>query len=106
LARTAFLARVVIAVTSTLGLLLISWGWDAHNDRAHTVTVNSKTPVFAGDGQCFDGQQLLDLPSGTNLKVRRIRYLKDCATLKVALPDGRQGYIIFGDGGFSVNPPL
>ena len=43
---------------------------------------------------------------GARLQVRRIRYLKDCAALDVALPDGREGYVVLGIGDVSVKPPL
>ena len=89
-------------------LLLLLWLRDVHNDHKHTVNVNGATPVFAGnggDGSCH-GTQLTTVGRGTQLPVRRIRYLKDCAAIDVALPDGREGYVVLGIGDVSVNPPL
>jgi hypothetical protein len=83
--------------------------WDVWNDRKHTVSVNTSTPVFVGDGDmggCFHGTHLTMIERGAILPVRRIRYLKDCAAIDVALPDGRKGYVVLGIGDVSVNPPL
>ena len=81
---------------------------DVRNDRKHILTVNAATPVFmgtGGEGGCH-GAQIMQIEAGAKLAVRRIRYLKDCATLDVALPDGREGYVVLGVGDVSVNPPL
>jgi hypothetical protein len=88
-------------------LLLVWWARDMHNDRSHTVTVNSPTPLFLGSGDeaCHQGKGIATVPAADSLKVRRIRYWKDCATLNVTLPDGRDGYIVV-DGKVTVNPPL
>jgi hypothetical protein len=105
---------LVIFVGSAVPLLIVGlfffflWFKDVHEDRKHTVTVNAATPVFlgtGGDGGCH-GEQLTTVGRGTDLPVRRIRYLKDCATLDVVLPDGRTGYVVLGVGDVSVNPPL
>ena len=90
-------------------LLLFLWLRDVQNDRKHTVTFNAATPVFAGkggDGGCHGTAQLTTVERGAKLPVRRIRYLKDCAAIDVALPDGRKGYVVLGIGDVSVNPPL
>jgi hypothetical protein len=107
--------RSTLAVVVAAALLLIVctpvlllWLRDVRNDRRHTVSVNSATPVFAGSGgdNGCHGTKLALVDRGANLPVRRIRYLKDCATIDVALPDGRKGYIVLGIGYVSVNPPL
>jgi len=100
-----YFLRFVITVFTIASLLLLAWGWDVHSDRKHTVTVIAKTRVFAGIAWCAGDKQFLDVSPGTHLKVRRIRYWKDCATVNVALPDGREGFIIY-DGSVSVKPPL
>jgi hypothetical protein len=43
---------------------------------------------------------------GANLRVRRIRYWKNCATIDVAMQDSRKGFLIVGEGNVSVIPPL
>jgi hypothetical protein len=47
------------------------------------------------------GFSTFEAERGTKLPVRRIRYLKHCATLDVAPPDGGEGYVVLG-----VNPHL
>src|ERR1035437_1034269 len=50
-----------------------------------TLLVTAATPVFAGnggDGGCH-GTQLTTVGRGTQLPVRRIMYLKDCAAIDV-----------------------
>jgi hypothetical protein len=100
-------AIFAIAMIGTL-ILLAAWGWDVRSDRKHTVFANSNVPVFVGSGdeRCKGEQLLTTIPAGILLKVRRIRYWKDCATLDVTLPDGAHGFIIPGDGNFLVRPPL
>jgi hypothetical protein len=96
------------SLLTVCGFLLLLWLRDVRNDRKHIVNVNTPTPVFAGNGDeggCH-GTQLTTVERGAKLPVRRIRYLKDCAAIDVALPDGRKGYVVLGVGDVSVNPPL
>jgi hypothetical protein len=100
-------AAVWLAIVFTF--LLFLWLRDVQNDRKHTVNVNAVTPVFAGnggDGGCHGTTQLTATQRGAKLPVRRVRYLKDCATVDVALPDGRKGYVVLGIGDVFVTPPL
>src|SRR5512133_32695 len=86
-------AGVLLLVPCAVVLLL--WAQDVWNDRRHTVDVNTVTPVFVGSGSdngC-NGRKLTTVEPGVKLPVRRIRYLKNCAAIDVALPDGRTGYI-------------
>jgi hypothetical protein len=80
---------------------------DAGNDRKHVVTVESETPIFAGAGnESCGGTQLTTIQTGAALHVQRIRYWKECSTLNIVLPDGREGYIVLGKGAVQVRPPL
>jgi hypothetical protein len=102
------LAFVAASLFIACTVLVLLWLRDVQNDRKHTVNVNGATPVFAGnggDGGCH-GSQLTTVERGAELPVRRIRYLKECAAIDVALPDGRKGYVVLGIGDVSVNPPL
>lgn len=103
---------VVVAVAGSLlvvcTLLWLLRLWDVRDDRKHTINVNTATPVFVGNGReggCH-GTQLTTIGRGAKLPVRRITYLKDCATIDIVLPDGRKGYVVLGIGDVSVNPPL
>jgi hypothetical protein len=89
-------------------LFLALWAKDVRQDRKHTVTVNSPTTIFAGSGDedCDRRQQLTTVQPGAVLHIQRIRYWKNCATLDVALSDGRKGYVVLGVGNVSVYPPL
>jgi len=103
-----FLVGAIVPV-GLLGVFLVAW-WakDVRDDRKHFVTTNAPTPLFAGTGEqggCR-GTEVTTVERGTILPVLRIRYLKDCATLDVVLPDGRRGYFILGVGDISINPPL
>jgi hypothetical protein len=107
-AKTRFVL-IVGTVLLIAGIPFSLWLEDVRSDRKHTVVVNSATPVFVGTGgkgACQGRMQLTTVERGSNLPVRRIRYLKGCAALDVALPDGRQGYIVLGVGDVSVIPPL
>jgi hypothetical protein len=104
----AFAVGAAASLFVVCTLLLLIWLRDVQNDRKHTVIVHAATPVFAGnggDGGCH-GAQLTMVEGGAELPVRRIRYLKDCAAIDIALPDGRKGYVVLGIGDVSVNPPL
>ena len=96
-------SAIPIGLIAVLLMLL-----DIRDDRKHTVIAEGPTPVFAGtgdEGRC-SGTQLSTVEPGTRLRVQRIRYLKECATLDIVLPDGRKSYFVLGVGHFSVNPPL
>lgn len=83
------------------------WAHDVWKDRQHKVVVHSQTPLFAGEGSDLcEGERLRILGEGESPHVRRIRYWKNCATIDVGLPNGQKGFLIFGEGSFSVNPPL
>jgi hypothetical protein len=106
--KNPFALGVTASLVFVCTLLLLLWLCDVRNDRKHTVNVNAATPIFAGnggDGGCH-GTQLTTVERGAELPVRRIRYLKDCAAIDIALPDGRKGYVVLGIGDVSVNPPL
>jgi hypothetical protein len=102
------LAFAAVSLFIVCMVLVFLWLRDMQNDRKHTVNVKGATPIFAGDGGdggCH-GMQLTTVERGAELPVRRIRYLKGCAAIDVALPDGRKGYVVLGIGDVSVNPPL
>ena len=104
----AFVLGGAVSLLIVGTLLFLVWTKDVRNDRKHMVIVNAATPVFAGtadEGGCH-GMQLTTVERGSRLPVRRIRYLKDCAALDVALPDGREGYVVLGVGDVSVKPAL
>jgi hypothetical protein len=102
----------LVAVTVFLLSLpvLFLWANDVREDRAHTVTVISPTPVFTGSGSdndCYMTRQHAEVAveqPGTTLRVRRIRYWKDCATVNVVLPNGKSGHIVLGVGNVSGVP--
>lgn len=89
-------------------LLAVRWWGDRNADRRHTVLVNAPTPIFAGSGRTgrCNRTLLTTAEKGVHFKVRRIRYLDDCATVDVVLKDGREGYFVLGVGDVSVDPPL
>jgi len=106
---SGMLVTAVIVVLLSLSVLAV-WVNDIRKDREHKVSVISPTPVFVGDGSegdCHARPERAEVEqAGTSLRVRRIRYWKDCATVNVVLPDGRSGHIILGVGDVSMRPPL
>jgi hypothetical protein len=83
------------------------WANDLRQDRRSSVIVHSSTPLFVGSGNNFCYRQAkiaLTVEAGTSVRVRRIRYWKDCATVDVSLPNGQRGYFVLGVRDFSVNP--
>jgi hypothetical protein len=108
MSSTKFLIGIAIPVSIISVAITVLWLNDIRHDRSHTIIANAPTPIFAGNGgesECT-GKALLTAAPGTKLSVRRIRYLKSCATFDVALPDGRAGYVILGVGSVSVDPAL
>lgn len=104
-----FVVGAAASLFIACALFLLLWLRDVQNDRQHTLNVNATTPIFAGNGGdvgCYGTTRLTTVERGTKLPVRRIRFLKDCAAIDVALPDGREGYVVLGIGDASVNPPL
>lgn len=104
----AFALGAVVPLLIVCAVLSLLWALDVRNDRKHSVSVNMTTPVFVGSGgdNGCRGTPFTTVEPGAKLPVRRIRYLKDCAAIDVALPDGRTGYVVLGVGDVSVNPPL
>jgi hypothetical protein len=105
-----FLLWVIATILVVALVIAVLWVRDVWDDRKHNVQVNSETPVFAGGGggEC-DVKLLTRLTvaqPGATLRVRRIRYWKNCATVDIALPDGQEGYIVLGQGEVSITPPL
>ncbi len=106
---TAFIFGGAIPLVILAAILYLQDLYSHRGDSKHIVIVNGATAVFTGTGQdgCHSKRRpMISVPAGAKLPVRRIDYLKDCATLDVALPEGRTGYIILGDGDVSVSPPL
>jgi hypothetical protein len=87
-------ASAVFSISfAIIGLLfVVVWARDRYEDRKHTVTANSVSPVFPGHGDedCDLKQQLTEVQPGSTFQVRRIRYWKNCATLDLTLPGGRK----------------
>jgi hypothetical protein len=84
---------IVVAIVGLLAMVGTLWlvlgANDVRQDRKHAVTMNSPTPIFAESGHDCDTRPQIALGQpGATLRVRRIRYWKDCATLDVTLPDG------------------
>ena len=100
--------RVIGLVAIVIALLIAAlWARDVWKDRKHVVMVESETPIFAGAGnESCGGTKLTTVQAGAFLRVQRIRYWKECATLNVGLPDGQEGYIVLGKGAVVVRPPL
>jgi hypothetical protein len=83
------------------------WFGDVWKDRKHTLLVKSETPIFAGAGdESCGGAQITTVQAGATLRIQRIRYWKNCATLNVVMSDGREGYVVFDSSRVQVSPPL
>ena len=93
------LGFVLGVLAPVLIVTLTIWVRDVWKDRAHTVVVMSETPVYAGSGdESCGGARLTMAEPPATFRVQRIRYWKNCATVNIVLPDGREGYIVLGDG--------
>jgi hypothetical protein len=98
---------VIGAAVVVILLIGALWARDVETDRKQVVIVKSETPIFAGGGdESCGGTQLTTVQAGATLRVQRIRYWKNCATVNIVLPDSREGYIVLGDGEVLVKPPL
>jgi len=101
--------RLALGVSgSVIALLIVGpWARDLWKDRKHILMVKSETPIFAGAGNEYcGGTQLTTAQAGATLRVKRIRYWKNCATLNVVLSDGREGYVVYDSSRVEVRPPL
>src|SRR6185437_2994811 len=97
----------VAAIALTLfAILLAMWVYDVWSDRRHSVIVLTATPIFLGSGEGCGGTRMATASPNMKFRVKRIRYWKACATVDVALLDGRKGHIQLGDGKVSISPPL
>jgi hypothetical protein len=81
---------------------------DIRSDRRRTVTVNVRTPLYAEprlDCGRREPAAIAFVSPGDRVKVLRVRYGKDCQTVKVAIGDGGVGWL-FDDGvAVTVSPP-
>ena len=104
-----FVSAPICVITATI-CVVTEVANDVREDRKHRVTVVSPTPVFAGSGSendCYMTRQHTEIAveqPGTNLRVRRIRYWKECATVNIVLPNGNSGHIVLGHGEVSGVP--
>jgi hypothetical protein len=98
----------VVMLCAIVGIFaLVLWARDVRDDRRHSVVVNSPTPIFAGSGCGCDTNEPSHVEGPcVTLRVRRIRYWTDCATVDVESPEGRSGHIVLGMGSVSMHPPL
>ncbi len=105
--RVKYFAAFALLLLLLFVVGLVRWAADVHDDREHTVSINSLTPLFKGSGNdgCDRAQQLEIIQPESSVVVRRIRYWKDCATIDVVLSNGQHGYIVFGNH-ISVTPTL
>ena len=89
-------------------VILLLWSRDVHRDRLHTLTAQTMTPVFAGNGDddCDTQHPIGFLKPGDRRKVLRIRYLKDCAMVDFDDPYGKRMHIVLGVGKVSLSPQL
>lgn len=99
---------IVICVMLVLFVAALAlWSADVDADRRHTVTVESETPVFAGSGDdSCSGTEVGLAQAGEVLRVRRIRYWKNCATIDVATPHQESNHLVWNGRTFTVKPPL
>jgi hypothetical protein len=97
---------ILFAIFSILFLIL--WAFDVLQDRTHTITAKSLTPIFAGPGKesCGAEQQMTTVQAGATFRIHKIRYWKDCATVDVVLDDGRKAHFVLGVGDVSIHPAL
>ena len=104
--RYALFAAAVLVLT--LALIAVGlWARDTWQDRRHSISIVAPTPLFAGSGNDGCGvNQIGVIQTGNTVRVQRIRYWKSCATIDVAVSDGRKGYVVLGQGAVEVNPTL
>ncbi len=68
---------------------------DVYSDRKQHIVVTRPTPIFSTDECLFGqrGQKIATAVTGDKLSVRRIRYEKDCKSVRVRLKSGQEGYL-------------
>jgi hypothetical protein len=102
------LALTLIFVSALLALAVLGPpALDAFHDRRHHVVVRRPLSVYQTLDERLRGKSNAEIARVTErdtLKVRRIRYEKDYMTVRVQLPEGRQGYI-FSDANFRIYSP-
>jgi hypothetical protein len=76
---------------------------DVREDRMKRVIVTGLTPVFSAD-ECFPtGQQrITTIMPVDGVSVRQVRYPKECMTVKVRLKSGQEGFLVSGEGQWSL----
>jgi hypothetical protein len=95
----------VIRYVKMIGMtLLMLIGSSSCNSADSIVTANGPVDVFETYPKNEPGNKVIAvLNKGESAPVIHTRYSKDFMFYKVRLADGREGYVMFGDG-FTVEP--
>ena len=93
-AKAARIAGTLILLTL---LCAAPFVYDTWQDRKHTLQALTDVTVIKG-------VSVVQVKSGSTLKVKRIRYTKDDIRVDVFLPNGQSGTV--NSGKFKFEPPL
>jgi hypothetical protein len=92
-----FLASAGISVL--IGLSLVAR--DIWNDRQHQIIISSEVPIFSDPRvDCGRGGPvpIASVRPGEDVKVLRIRYGKDCQTVRISGAAGQSGWLLVEEG--------
>ena len=97
-------AAALLTSLAVLGIGSAVWIWDTMSDRRHVVVTISATPFLLSDPgeRCSNNQSRGTIPGMAELRVRRIRYYKECMVVRARNADGRDVYRVTGLGEFQV----
>ena len=96
------IAALALAIATLASSAL--YAYDVHQDRLHHLAPTETVPVFAADRLDCGREERTPVASvgpANPVRVLRIRYGKDCQTVKIQMASGQTGWLL-GDGSFSV----
>ncbi len=103
--------RAVGLLAASLGTFLLVSGAivvsDIRDDRRHSITLSEGMLLFSEprmDCGRSDPRPVAFAPAGERLPVQRIRYGKDCMTVRISTPSGESGWLL-ADHSVSLSKP-
>jgi hypothetical protein len=92
--------RIAVAFSAIIALLGAVWGGDILSDRSYQLAIVGPAPLYSLPPHQYPASNPVaaTLRPGQSIRVLRLRYGKDFQAFRVETADGRDGWVIGGEG--------